>query len=138
VELSSAKQVVFLVLAVFLILVVGIFGFIVTFSDLGPGETWMIRITTLVAVLLCGGMGVGLLLNEWWPASAACGWGPFLLGVLALLVNILQGSWTTLPLILLGVLLVPAVCLLGGWLGFRLRKLISRKGPPSGEVAKTI
>jgi hypothetical protein len=114
--------------SVMIIALVGGFGLSATFSDLGPGETWTIRITTLVAAFLFGGMGVGVLLHRWWPVAAACGWGPFLLGCLALLANIRQGRWNAMLLVLGGMVIIPALSLLGGYAGFRLRQLFSRRG----------
>jgi hypothetical protein len=114
--------------AVMIIALVGGYGFVAAFSDLGPGETWALRITIFVAAMLFGGMGVGLLLREWWPVSAACGWGPFLLGCLALLANIRQGRWNAMLLVLLGMVMIPALSLLGGFAGFRIRQLFSRRG----------
>ncbi len=65
--------------ATLLVFMVGFFGLSATFSDLGPGETWAIRIAIVFAVCFVGSVGVGFLLHKWWPAAVACSWG-FLLG----------------------------------------------------------
>ena len=116
------KKLLFLAIAAILIVMVGIFGLAATFSDLGPGETWAFRIATLLAVCLLGGIGVGLLLNSWWPAAIACAWGPLLWGGLMLLASVRRGVWTGWYITFLDLLVVPALCLFGGFAGFRLRQ----------------
>jgi len=97
--------------ATILVFVVGIFGLSATFSDFGPGESWASRIAVVYAVCLVGSVGVGYLLNKWWPAAAACSWGILLGGIS------LHGS-----VFLVAMFVVPILCLLGGFAGYRLRK----------------
>jgi len=106
--------------ATILVFVVGFFGLLATFSDLGPGETWVNRITTVFAVSLIGSVGVGFFLNKWWPVAIAVSWG-FLLGGKFL------SQWPD-SLFPVAMLIVPILCLLGGFAGYRLRKhYIERK-----------
>jgi len=100
--------------ATLVVFVVGIFGLSATFSDLGPGETWPIRIATVLAVCLVGSAGVGFLLRKWWPAAVACSWG-FLLGG----VYLSQSPHTYFQVALL---FAPILCVLGGFAGYQLRK----------------
>lgn len=110
------------VLAAFIVLIVGVVGLSAVFSDLGPGEVLAVRILWVSAVLVVGGVLIGLLLDRRWYLAVAESWGPVLWGALLLLFT-LRGSdhrgpgWVVLALCLLA---APAAALFGGFLGWRI------------------
>lgn len=108
------KKFVYGPLATLLVFMVGFFGFSATFTDLGTGETWASRIAIVFAVCLVGSAGVGFLLNKWWTAAVFCSWG-FLLG------GAFYSQWPH-AIFPVAMLVVPILCLLGGFVGYRLRK----------------
>lgn len=130
--MAVGKKLLFLAIAAVLIVAVGLFGLSATFSDLGPGETWAFRIATLLGAYVLGSVGVGFLLNKWWPAAVACSWGSVLWGGLSLFASARQGEWTASSKLPLDLLVVPALCLLGGFAGFRLKQRPSQAGLKPG------
>lgn len=115
-----------LVISCFLAVVLGIFGFALLFTDLGPGETLARRdLVTVLFNLLCG-LLFGLVNPKSWPYSGILAWG----GVLIALRGIFSGPSAWLDtLTVLG--LAPLPALAGGYVGAWLRR---RRAPRRLQV----
>jgi hypothetical protein len=87
---------------VLLALVIGFFGLSLVFSDLGPGETEIIRTAVSVSTFLVGGFVIGLIVGRRaWLLSALVSWGAVLLGLFSFRVGVVNGLTLTLPPLLL-------------------------------------
>jgi len=110
------KKLLFGILATYIVFMIGFFGFSASLSDLGPGETWAIRMASVYVVSLVGSLGVGALLYKWWPVAVACSWGVLLGGAM------LDSSYFQVAMFV-----VPILCLLGGFAGYQLIKLLLKR-----------
>ncbi|MBK9155459.1 MAG: hypothetical protein IPM25_14825 [Chloracidobacterium sp.] len=66
--------------AVAIAIVLGFGGLVLTFSDLGPGESWPLRITVAAAFFFISGAFVGLIQPKAWPIALLTAWGAVLMG----------------------------------------------------------
>ena len=105
------KKLLFGFLATIIVFIIGSFGFSASISDLGPGETALVYVVSLV-----GSLGVGALLYKWWPVAVACSWGVLFGGAM------LHSSHFQVAMFV-----VPILCLLGGFAGYQLIKLLLKR-----------
>ena len=110
------KKLLFGFLATYIVIMIGMFGLSASFSDFGPGETWASRIALVYVVSLVGSLGVGALLYKWWPVAVACSWGVLFGGAM------LKSSHFQVAMFV-----VPILCLLGGFAGYQLIKLLLKR-----------
>ena len=106
---------------------VGLVGFVSFFSDLGPNETWVERaLFLLICYAVCCLLFGVLIPQRWWGALLAA-WGPVLIGLLGLVIMIKNGGpyayWYYSAAVLVA---VPGACLAFGYIGMRLRRMVSR------------
>ncbi|MDI1241242.1 MAG: hypothetical protein PSX80_04910, partial [bacterium] len=71
--------------AVLLALILGFFGLSLVFSDLGPNESWQIRLSIGVVYFFLCGLGFGFAFPNVWPLAALIAWGGLLFGGFLLL-----------------------------------------------------
>lgn len=111
------------VLAVIAIaLVGGLFGLSAIFSDLGPGESQMQRWTLLAGIYILGSMAIGVLIPRRWYMALSIAWGPVLLTIPLLMLIFSSGpKLTTYRFLLEGLIFIPAIVLVSGFMGSRLR-----------------
>ncbi len=117
-----------------LALAVGLFGLVLLFSDLGPGESYLSRYSLTFAGHLFFGFLFGLVNPRVWPFSGLVAWG----GILIALRSAIAGpqGWPDAATVV-GLAPLPAVG--GGYLGrlvagrWRRRNLSS---PPGGRGTK--
>ena len=106
-------------------IVFGIFGFVLLYSDLGPGESLVGRLLMTALAFLVAGVIIGYLDRATWLLAGLTGWG----GVLLAMQNTLnRGSHPMWTLVLL--LVSPGAAFLGGYLG----RLLGSKWPLSGFI----
>jgi hypothetical protein len=111
-------------LLVLIVIVAGVVGLALVFTDIGPGRTGVARgVVGAVFFLLAGGL-VGWINVRGRPLlwAAATSWGMVLLGILGSWISATDptsGDWSLALTFLLG----PLACaLFGGWLGWRLHR----------------
>lgn len=63
-----------------LALLFGFFGLALVFSDLGPGESWVVRILVATLFFLISGALIGFLNPNLWMISGLTAWGGLLIG----------------------------------------------------------
>jgi peptidoglycan/LPS O-acetylase OafA/YrhL len=111
-------------LLVLIVIVAGVIGLALVFTDIGPGRTGFSRgvfgaIFFLLAGALVGWINVG---GRPLPWAAATAWGMMLLGVLGSWISATDpasGDWSLALTFLFG----PLACaLIGGWLGWRVHR----------------
>jgi len=118
--------------------ITGIVAIPSVFSDLGPGESVVLRVLTAVAIFGVGGFLVSWTGRGEWRLAAFCAWAPGAMGLMLLLVKLRTGEtppyWSAIAGFLFGPL---AISLLGGYAASRIRERRSGNPPPSGQSPAT-
>lgn len=68
------------ILSAVLAVLFGIFGLVLVFSDLGPGEVWWERVLIAMLFFFFCGLAVGWFNPRFWIIAALSAWGGFLMG----------------------------------------------------------
>lgn len=109
----------------------GIFGLALVFSDLGPDESWSIRIVIWIFFFFLSGFGLGFFNPKMWMISALTAGGGILLGGFIILVAIAKYGNNAFnaqepPFISAGLttLFVPLIlALFGGYIGKQVAQM---------------
>jgi len=117
-------------LAVLLAMVLGFFGLSLVFSDLGPNESWQIRLSIGVVYFFLCGLGFGFAFPNVWPLAALIAWGGLLFGGFLLLAALKKSGLEAFdsqnpPYISPGLLLLCgplSLALVGGYAGKHLNR----------------
>jgi len=122
------------VFAVAVAVVLGFGGLALVFSDLGPGESWPLRITTAVVFFLVSGAFIGFAHPKGWLIAMLTAWGAVLMGAFITLIAIAyygRGAFaaTEPPFITSGLTMIfgsLGSTLLGALLGKMLSRHLAR------------
>lgn len=93
------------------------------FSDIGRDESAVGQVVLLVSVTFLMSAGLGWLAARRWYLAVVLAWGAILMGAISLMVRTRRGGspmeWLLTSALLLG---IPALSLLGGFTGDRVRR----------------
>jgi hypothetical protein len=123
-ETGDGEMRVFAILA----LLLGSFGLVLAFSDLGPGESWTGRAAVAVLFFILCGFGIGYFNPHGWLLAGLTAWGGVLPGGLIIFaaidppenIGVIPPPNISYDLIVL--FIPPGLALAGGYMGKRLNQ----------------
>jgi hypothetical protein len=120
--------------ALLIAFITGIVAIPPVFSDLGPGESVVLRVLAAVVIFGVGGFLVSWTGRGEWRLAAFCAWAPIAMGLMLLLIKLRTGEtppyWSAIVGFLFGPLVISV---LGGYTASWIRERRSGNPPPSGQ-----
>jgi len=117
-----------IILGVGIALVTGIYGFMAYYADFALEESYFDRLLFVFKFYIIANFIIGTITREHWKISILSSWGSVLMGGLGILAAISKGSVSIAAFALVGLVILPVISLLFGYLGsmfsFKLERFI--------------